>query len=91
MSSVAAATKFSKSEPSVLRYLTHRSSSSLSVTLVCILHSWLMNTCDDPKFIRNTKNEWHPDPTLLYMHEGRKSPSIFYFLHVDGGKGEMAI
>lgn len=77
MSSVAAATKFSKSEPSVHGYLTHHSSSSLSVTLVCILHSWLMNTCDDPKFIRNIKKEWHPDPTLLYMHQEKEYPPVF--------------
>lgn len=32
-----------------------------------------MNTCDDPKFIRNIKNEWHPDPTLLHMHRGEKA------------------
>lgn len=65
MSSVAAATKLSKSEPSVHRYLNHHSSSSLSVTLVCILHSWLTYACDGPKFTRNIKNEWYLDPALL--------------------------
>ena len=80
MSSVAAATKFSKSEPSVHWYLTHHSSSSLSVTLVCILHSWLVNTYDDPKLRRNIKNEWHPDPTPMYMHQETK-PSPFFFAH----------
>lgn len=62
MSSVAAATKLSKSEPSVHWYLNHHSSLSLSVTLVCILHSWLTYTCDGPKFTTNIKNGWDPDP-----------------------------
>ena len=53
-----------------------------------------MNTCDDPKFTRNIKNERHPDPTLLYTREGEKSrPTFFFFffLHVDSVKEEMDI
>jgi len=39
-----------------------------------------VNTYDDPKFRRNIKNEWHPDPTPMYMHQETK-PSPF-FLHM---------